>query len=142
MNKLVFRVCDENSPYWTDLERLFQSEWNDFLFAENYKAGCQLPPVLVALKGNEVVGGLSYSWFREPQGSDDVVWFNAVYVSPEFRGRGIASELINRGVDQVSANIQSNLYVYTNVAPLYESLGWSVVYFEIESNHKVMKISL
>ncbi|MDE1341169.1 GNAT family N-acetyltransferase [Vibrio aestuarianus] len=142
MNKIVFRNCDENSPHWIKLEKLFQREWSDFLFADTYKPESQLPPVIVALKDNEVIGGLAYSWYREPQGCEEVIWFNAVFVSPDFRGRGIASELINRGVSQVSANIQSNLYVYTNVSPLYESLGWSVVYIEMESNHKVMKISL
>ncbi len=58
------------------------------------------------------------------------------------RGQGIASELINRGVSQVSAATQSNLYVYTNVPSLYESLGWLAVDIESEPNHKVMKVSL
>ncbi|OEE72385.1 GNAT family N-acetyltransferase [Vibrio genomosp. F6] len=142
MNKLVFRVCDENSPYWADLERLFQSEWSDFFFVDTYKPEANLPPVLVALRNNEVIGGLAYSRFKEPHGSSDVIWFNAVFVSPELRGQGIASELINRGVEQVSEMLQSHLYAYTNVAPLYQSLGWSVVDIESEPNHSVMSISL
>ncbi|MGF1841705.1 GNAT family N-acetyltransferase [Vibrio clamense] len=142
MNKLVFRVCDENSPHWADLERLFQSEWSDFFFVDTYKPEANLPPVLVALINNEVIGGLAYSRFKEPHGSSDVIWFNAVFVSPELRGQGIASELINRGVEQVSETLQSNLYAYTNVPPLYQSLGWSVVDIESEPNHSVMSISL
>ncbi|MDN3697454.1 GNAT family N-acetyltransferase [Vibrio cortegadensis] len=142
MNKLVFRVCDENSPYWADLERLFQSEWSDFFFVDTYKPEANLPPVLVALRNNEVIGGLDYSRFKEPHGSSDVIWFNAVFVSPELRGQGIASELINRGVEQVSEMLESHLYAYTNDAPLYQSLGWSVVDIESEPNHSVMSISL
>ncbi|EHR0760687.1 TPA: GNAT family N-acetyltransferase [Vibrio parahaemolyticus] len=142
MNKLVFRVCDENSPYLIDLERLFQSEWTDFSFADTYKPKSELPPAIVALRNNEVIGGLAYSRYQEPHGHSEVVWFNAVYVSPNWRGQGIASELINRGVSQVSATTQSNLYAYTNVSSLYESLGWSVVDIESEPNHKVMKVRL
>ncbi|RBW63613.1 GNAT family N-acetyltransferase, partial [Vibrionales bacterium C3R12] len=65
-----------------------------------------------------------------------------VFVSPELREQGIASELINRGVKQVSEAVQGNLYAYTNVAPLYLSLGWSVVDIESAPNHSVMSISL
>ncbi|MBE3723401.1 GNAT family N-acetyltransferase, partial [Vibrio parahaemolyticus] len=32
MNKVVFRICNENSQYWIALEKLFQTEWSDFLF--------------------------------------------------------------------------------------------------------------
>ncbi|MGF1713180.1 GNAT family N-acetyltransferase [Vibrio kagoshimensis] len=142
MNKVLFRSCDENSQYWTDLENLFQSEWSDFLFCDTYKPEVNLPPVLVALRNNEVIGGLAYSRFKEPHGSSDVIWFNAVFVSPEWRGQGIASELINRGVNQVSETLQRNLYAYTNVAPLYQSLGWSAVDIESEPNHSVMSIPL
>lgn len=62
--------------------------------------------------------------------------------SPHWRNQGIASELINRGVNQVSEILQDKLYAYTNVAPLYHSLGWSVVDIESELNHSVMSVSL
>ncbi|WP_434999675.1 GNAT family N-acetyltransferase [Vibrio scophthalmi] len=142
MNKVVFRNCDENSPSWFALEKLFQSEWSDFLFADTCKKGAELPPVLIALKGSEVIGGLAYSRFKEPHQESEVIWLNAVFVLPEWRGQGIASELINRGVSQLSEMQQSSLYAYTNVSPLYESLGWSIIEVESEPNHSVMSISL
>ncbi|EGR0068483.1 GNAT family N-acetyltransferase [Vibrio parahaemolyticus] len=142
MNKVVFRICNENSQYWIALEKLFQTEWSNFLFAETYKSENYLPPVLVALKNNEVIGGLAYSRYQEPNGNSEVIWLNAVFVSPEWRGQGIASELINRGVNQVSELFQNNLYAYTNVAQLYKSLGWSVVDIDSEPNHSVVSIPL
>ncbi|EJG0884879.1 GNAT family N-acetyltransferase [Vibrio parahaemolyticus] len=142
MNKVEFRSCDENSQYWIALEKLFQTEWSDFLFADTYKSESELPPVLVALRDNEVIGGLAYSWYQEPHGNTEVIWVNAIFVSPKWRGQGIASELINRGVNQVPETLQNNLYAYTNVAPLYKSLGWSVVDIECEPNHSVVSISL
>ena len=88
MNKVVFRNCDENSPNWVELEKLFQSEWSDFLFVDTYKSDSNLPPVLVALRNNEVIGGLAYSRFKEPHGDSEVVWSNAVFVSPDWRNQG------------------------------------------------------
>ncbi|ELP9501638.1 GNAT family N-acetyltransferase [Vibrio alginolyticus] len=142
MNKVVFRICKENSQYWIALEKLFQTEWSDFLFADTYKSENYLPPVLVAVRNNEVIGGLAYSRYQEPYGNTEVIWLNAVFVSPEWRGQGIASELINRGVNQVSELNQNNIYAYTNVAQLYKSLGWSVVDIDSEPNHSVVSIPL
>ncbi|MCR9967725.1 GNAT family N-acetyltransferase [Vibrio antiquarius] len=142
MNKVVFRICNENSQYWIALEKLFQTEWSDFLFSGTYKSENYLPPVLVALRNNEVIGGLAYSRYQEPYGNSEVIWLNAVFVSPEWRGQGIASELINRGVNQVSELNQNKIYAYTNVAQLYKSLGWSVVDIDSEPNHSVVSIPL
>lgn len=89
-----------------------------------------------------VIGGLAYSHYQEPHQVRDVVWVNAVYVDAQWRGQGIASELISRGVKQVSSAVQTQLYVYTNVMELYQGLGWSVVDIESEANHKVMSIEL
>ncbi|ELE7615514.1 GNAT family N-acetyltransferase [Vibrio vulnificus] len=142
MNKVVFRNCDENSQYWVALEKLFQTKWSDFRFVDTYTPEVNLPPVIVALRDNQVIGGLAYSRFKEPHGDSEVIWLNAVVVSNEWRGQGIASELIDRGVAQVSGSLQSHLYAYTNVAPLYQSLGWLVVEIESEPNHNVMSLSL
>ncbi|MEZ8157112.1 MULTISPECIES: GNAT family N-acetyltransferase [Vibrio] len=142
MQKVIFRNCDESSPYWSELERLFQSEWSDFKFKDTYKDCVQLPPVIVVLRDNVVIGGLAYSHFQEPHQVRDVVWINAVYVDAQWRGQGIASELINRGVKQFSSTVQTQLYVYTNVMELYQGLGWSVVDIDSEANHKVMSIEI
>ncbi|WP_333913457.1 GNAT family N-acetyltransferase [Vibrio coralliirubri] len=142
MQKVIFRNCDESSPYWSELEGLFQSEWSDFKFKDTYKENVQLPPVITVLRDNVVIGGLAYSYFQEPHQVRDVVWINAVFVDPQWRGQGIASELINRGVRQVSSGVQTQLYAYTNIMGLYQGLGWSVVDIESEPNHKVMSIEL
>ncbi|CDT85839.1 GNAT family N-acetyltransferase [Vibrio coralliirubri] len=142
MQKVIFRNCDESSPYWSELEGLFQSEWSDFKFQDTYKENVQLPPVITVLRDNVVIGGLAYSYFQEPHQVRDVVWINAVFVDSQWRGQGIASELINRGVRQVSSAVQTQLYAYTNIMGLYQGLGWSVVDIESEPNHKVMSIEL
>ena len=147
MQRVIFRQCDEHSSYWGDLEKLFQSEWSDFKFNVSVSSNtdskiAQLPAVIVVLRDNVVIGGLAYSHFQEPHQVNDAIWINAVYVNSLWRGQGIATELINRGVKQVSATTQSHLYVYTNVKALYQGLGWSVVDIESEPNHEVMSIAL
>ena len=142
MQKVIFRNCDENSPYWRELEGLLQSEWPDFKFQDTYKENVQLPPVITVLRDNVVIGGLAYSYFQEPHQVRDVVWINAVFVDPQWRGQGIASELISRGVRQISSAVQTQLYAYTNIMGLYQGLGWSTVDIESEPNHKVMSIEL
>ena len=142
MQKVIFRNCDESSPYWSELEGFFQSEWSGFKFKDTYEENVNLPPVITVLRDNVVIGGLAYSYFQEPHQVRDVVWINAVFVAPQWRGQGIASELINRGVRQVSSTVQTQLYAYTNITGLYQGLGWSVVDIESEPNHKVMSIEL
>ncbi|MHC8318648.1 GNAT family N-acetyltransferase [Pseudomonas sp. LB3P31] len=55
-------------------------------------------------------------------------WLAGVYVKAEYRGRGIASKLVNRIVDEAAALGIAELYLYTDQAQsLYASLGWEVV---------------
>ncbi|MDB1125765.1 GNAT family N-acetyltransferase [Vibrio algarum] len=142
MEKAELIKCTSDPLFIDELERLFQAKWSDFRFKDTYSDGVDLPLVIVAVVGSKVVGGLAYSRFKEPHQSSEVIWINAVYVREEWRGKGIASKLIRCGVRQVPHQIQDQLYVYTNVAPLYISLGWSVVDIESEPNHNVMSISL
>lgn len=134
--------CGENSPYLAQIELLFQSEWSDFRLCDAYTKDANLPPVLVAVMNDVVIGGLAYSRFKEPHRSGEVIWINAVFVSAEHRSKGIASRLINAGVSQVLTSSQDYLYAYTNIPTLYHSLGWSEVDIECEPDHKVMSIAL
>ena len=97
--------------------------------------------MLVAVMNDVVMGGLAYSRFKEPHHGGEVIWINAVFVSAEYRGKGIASRLINAGVSQVLTSSQDYLYAYTNVPALYQSLGWSEVDIECTPDHKIMSIS-
>ncbi|GLS92056.1 hypothetical protein GCM10007916_31260 [Psychromonas marina] len=147
ISEIELKSCPENSPYWRDIERLFQSEWADFKLSDNYlKDGyakqSSLPPVLIALNKGEVIGGLSYSLYLEPHKSSEVIWVNSVFVVQQWRGQGIASQLLERAVQQLSNNVQHRLYAYTNIPALYTSLGWFVVDIDSEPGHQVMSIAL
>lgn len=135
-------LCRESSPYLVQLELLFQSEWPDFQLCDAYTENASLPPVIVAVVNGVVIGGLAYSQFKEPHHSGEVIWINAVFVSADHRGKGIASQLINAGVSQIMTSSQGYLYAYTNAPALYHSLGWSMVDIESAPEHKVMHILL
>ena len=151
MQKVVFRQCVQHSPNWQELKRLFQSEWLAFEFKSAYPeksdpTNTHLPPVIVVIRENVVIGGLAYSHFQEPHQVRDVVWINAIYVDEKWRGQGIASELIKRAVEQMPAFYQwkvaessaSKLYACTNIPSLYLSLGWSSVDIETDPDNHVM----
>lgn len=142
LHEMALIHCEPGSPYLARLEQLFQSAWPDFWFRDTYTQNACLPPVLIVVMNGVVIGGLAYSRFKEPHRSGEVIWINAVFVSAEYRGKGLASRLINAGVSQVLASSQEYLYAYTNVPALYQSLGWSEVDIECAPDHKVMGISL
>ena len=55
-------------------------------------------------------------------------WLAGVYVKAEERGRGIASQLVNRVVEEAAALGVPELYLYTDTSQsLYARLGWQVV---------------
>ena len=139
MHDFKLLKCDAESSLQSDLESLFRSEWLDFTF-DGYSSG--LPSPLVVFSGKRVIGGLAYTFYQEPNSSNVVIWLNAVFVLPEFRGHGIASQLINGALQQLSSHQQDILYAYTDIPDLYLSLNWSQVNVETELNHKVMSITL
>ncbi len=59
VQQIELKKCDESSPYWREIECLFQSEWSNFNFSDTYTSCVELPPVIVALVGDEVIG----EWF-------------------------------------------------------------------------------
>ena len=134
--------CYENTPRLSELECLFQTEWADFKFPVGDSFCTELPLPIIALVGGKIVGGVAYTRYKEPNQDNEVIWLNAVFVRSEYRGQGIASQLIQFGISQMTNYRQSRLYAYTDVPAFYESLGWSVVDTESELNHKVMSISL
>lgn len=141
MSKIVTFQIEETSPFIAELASMLHSEWHDFKLDDLGILNPKIPLPLVAVFDGELVGGLAFSLFEEPGRHRKVVWVNAVYVCKEFRGKGLASQLIRCAQRQFNRS-ESWLYVYTSIPNLYQSLGWFEVDAESEPNHKVMRISL
>lgn len=141
MDRHDFQIapCQLSSTKAMGLASLFQSEWPEFTF-KDYSS--KLPSPLIAECDGRLIGGLAYSFYEEPGSEKRVIWLNAVFVIDEFRGCGVASQLIARSLDFISSHQQKTLYAYTNVPTLYEGLGWIEIPAEAEPQHKVMGKSL
>ena len=131
--------CEIPSEQLLQLESLFRSQWTDFSFT-GYSAA--LPNPLVIIMQETVIGGLSYTLFKHPNSEKEVVWVNAVFVLPEYRGNALASNLIAQSILDARHSDLEALFVYTDVPGLYTKNGWQAVDSETEPGHSVMSISL
>jgi GNAT superfamily N-acetyltransferase len=105
----------------------------------------RIPMTFVALDDDELLG--SASAVEDDMGTHPELtpWLASVYVKPEARGRGVASALVRRVMQEVTALGTTRLYLYTESARgLYEKLGWRAIgeeWFE-ESDVTIMAIDL
>ena len=84
------------------------------------------PDPVLALDGDTLVGGLSFTSHARPGSDDPAVWINTLYVSPGFRKRGIASDLICAAECRAMELGITELFVFTDIPPLYQKQGWAV----------------
>jgi GNAT superfamily N-acetyltransferase len=105
----------------------------DSLAARIAGIGAQTNPdriatTFVALDGDEPLGSASLVFDDLPTHLELNPWLASVYVTPAARGRGVASALVRRVVQQAAAIGIARLYLYTESAQgLYEKLGWQVI---------------
>jgi GNAT superfamily N-acetyltransferase len=112
-------------------------EWGrdptDSLAARIAEIGAQtdpdrIPTTFVALDGDEALGSACLVFDDLPTHLELNPWLASVYVTPAARGRGVASALVRRVVQQAAAIGVARLYLYTeNARGLYEKLGWQVI---------------
>ncbi len=115
-----------------ELNRLLNIEWPNLGEFRATELGLKVPGPIVAIEKQELIGGLSFTCYKEPDGEEIVVWVNALLVIPSFRFQGIASKLIL--ASHCSANC---LYALTDIPVLYTKVGWQVV--KKDSNGTVVK---
>jgi GNAT superfamily N-acetyltransferase len=88
----------------------------------------RIPTTFVALDGDEPLGSASLVADDMPTHPELTPWLASVYVAPAARGRGVASALVRRVVQQAATLGVTRLYLYTESAQgLYEKLGWRVI---------------
>jgi len=105
-------------------------KWADGIAKRNNKD--RIPITFVAVEKDLPVGSVSVEENDMETRKDLIPWLSGVYVKPECRSRGIASQLIRSAIDK-SQNLDiENLYLYTRSAyGLYRKLGW----IEMEKCH-------
>ena len=98
---------------------------------ERLRAACgkgAVPTVVVALDDSQLLGGALLIDSDLAIRPELTPWLAGVYVKAEHRGRGIASQLVTRIVQEAAALGIPELYLYTDTSQsLYARLGWEVV---------------
>lgn len=63
-----------------------------------------------------------------PQATERTPWLASVYTLPQWRGRGIASEMVRHVMAQAKHLGFANLWLYTpDAEAFYQQLGWQLV---------------
>ncbi len=88
----------------------------------------QVPTAFVALEGETLLGSASLIDNDMDTRKDLQPWLASVYVSPEFRDRGVGSALVQRVVDEARGQGMETLYLFTpDRESLYARMGWKVI---------------
>ena len=87
-----------------------------------------VPVTFVAVDGETLLGSASLVDDDLETRPELTPWLASVYVAPEHRGRGVASALVRRVVDEARDSGVSRLYLWTtDQERLYARLGWMPV---------------
>nr|WP_315447918.1 GNAT family N-acetyltransferase [uncultured Pseudomonas sp.] len=130
-------LCD-HPELIEELAELNFKEWGEFRTGDTLEARTErmrgacgkgaIPSVVVAIEDGKLLGGALLIDSDMKTRPDLTPWLAGVYVKAEERGRGIASQLVNRIVEEAAGLGVRELYLYTDAAQsLYARLGWEVV---------------
>ncbi|MBC3273417.1 GNAT family N-acetyltransferase [Pseudomonas sp. SWRI81] len=130
-------LCD-HPEFIEELATLNFKEWGEFRpgqtvedRVEHMRESCgkgSVPSVVVALEDSRLLGGALLIESDLKLRPNLTPWLAGVYVKAEDRGRGVASQLVNRVVEEAAALGVPELYLYTDTSQsLYARLGWQVV---------------
>ncbi|RKF20085.1 GNAT family N-acetyltransferase [Alginatibacterium sediminis] len=112
----------QHSVLTTQLRELFEAQWADFADFDQEDQGVKTPLAMAAMVENQLIGGLAFSLWQDPEASDTVIWINGVVIDERFRRLGIASQLISAAM-----KVQTPLFVLADIKAIYEKLGWTLV---------------
>ncbi|WLH33779.1 GNAT family N-acetyltransferase [Pseudomonas sp. FP2196] len=130
-------LCD-CPEFVEELAELNFKEWGYFRPGDTLEARTErmrkacgkgaIPSVVVAIEDGRLLGGALLIDSDMKTRPELTPWLAGVYVKAEERGRGVASQLVNRIVEEAKALGVQTLYLYTDAAQsLYARLGWEVV---------------
>lgn len=113
---------------WSDLTRWScAGEINERLALRNL--GLNKEFTLLTLADNGCVSGtVSVMLYELDDIQERQYWLGEVFTSPTYRGQGIATALVNAGIEQCRQFGITHLYLYTpDQQALYRKLGWQEI---------------
>jgi GNAT superfamily N-acetyltransferase len=109
-------------------------------FIENWGRVDNFDSALLAVKGDELLGGLVFTTYPLPDNDEQGLWINALYIAPEYRGEGLATRLIQRSEKEAVTLGYNELFVFSDVPQLYLKSGWLLI--DDSGRTKVLKKKL
>jgi thiosulfate/3-mercaptopyruvate sulfurtransferase len=96
-----------------------------------------IPKFFVARQAGQLIGMASIVENDLPSHPELHPWLANVYVSPEWRSRGVGSRLIRRAMDW-SSTLVSTIYLYTtSQVELYLHLGWEILREDLYNDRRI-----
>jgi GNAT superfamily N-acetyltransferase len=96
-------------------------------FKTRFKPG-GIPCTVIALMNGEIAGTASLISDDMPERPDLTPWLASVYVAPEFRKKGIAGKMIERIINETSAQGIARLHLFTfGDSSFYLKRGWTIM---------------
>ena len=126
----MFHVSASVAPgHARRLREWLVAEWGEgAVFKSQSDGNITVPMPLLAVLGQQLLGGLVFSRFREPVGDACGLWINALFVAPEHRRKKIATQLIRAAETEALQAGEVQLFALTDIPQLYENVGWQRVY--------------
>lgn len=130
MNKYPIVKINEKPEFVPRASDWFHSKWGVPLeaYKESMEAslieGTKVPAWYVYLDGDRIIGGLGVIENDFHNRKDLTPNVCAVYVEEEYRGQGIAGELLNVVCEDMRSHGIETLYLITNLTNFYERYGW------------------
>jgi GNAT superfamily N-acetyltransferase len=84
-----------------------------------------LPKFYIELENNEIIGTYALLVNDLISRQDIMPWFACLFVKKNFRGKGIAANLLNHGLRQAALKGFDTLYLSTDLEDFYEKKGWT-----------------
>lgn len=121
---IIIENSNFTSHHLTQLHKWFEATWGTFENFDESKMGIRLPSPILALDEDRLVGGLSFTAFKNPEKDEMALWINALYIASNKRGIGIGLQLIEAAENVSSGYGYKAIYANTNVPGLYLKNDW------------------
>ena len=126
---MMFYIIRSNfkSHHLRQLREWFELEWGHAYQFEDSMHGLIIPSPLLAIDGQNLIGGLAFTRYAINVNGEMRLWVNALFVAPGKRRVGVGTRLIRAAQNEAVSIQEKELFVHTGIPNLYQALGWTTV---------------
>jgi len=137
--KIEFDFLAQRKQYLPQLARWYFDEWGELTQAasvqsvegrlQEYLNSDKIPLIIIAVDSGELAGAVQLKFREMTIYPDKEHWIGGVYVGEKYRGRKLATTLVDRAIVLAQEMGVKELYLQTKKmnGGLYRKLGWKVI---------------